>query len=281
MNDFSIAHLKAITPHVMAFYAIRINYRQWYDIAMRKKPITHHAKRFFFIFLALIIVLVVAWRVMFQIFTSSRFAPVKSTNTTKNTAGDVQSTGATNVSTGTTIDGSLDGGAGNGTVQVLVLSGDVLSYNDPIEKFSLSYPKEFSLASNEALTLQSQSVKIIVPKSIQPQTNFSEASVSVTVSKDPATVKKCLVAPVASTAKAKRQVINKTVYSVFHDTDAGAGNFYESTRYHTVHNKKCVMVESLIHSSNIGMYSPDQGITAFDQKAVTAILDTIIGSFRL
>ena len=62
-------------------------------------------------------------------------------------------------------------------------------------------------------------------------------------------------------------------------SDAGAGNFYDVTSYRMIKDSQCYALEYTIHSTNIGNYSPDQGITEFDKTKIQTILESIVKSF--
>ena len=63
-------------------------------------------------------------------------------------------------------------------------------------------------------------------------------------------------------------------------SDAGAGNFYNTTSYRTIYHNQCYAIEYTIHSTNIGNYSPDQGITEFDQTKIVPLLENMVQSFK-
>jgi hypothetical protein len=121
-----------------------------------------------------------------------------------------------------------------------------------------------------------------LPQSFEPSTNFGSAKLTVGTSADPSAVATCLTYdPTGGPATAiTTSTINGTTYHVFRASDAGAGNLYETTSYRTVRDGQCYVVEYTIHTSNIGNYSPDQGITAYDKSKVVAILSSVIQSFK-
>ena len=69
-------------------------------------------------------------------------------------------------------------------------------------------------------------------------------------------------------------------FTKFTFSDAGAGNLYETVSYRTKRGGECYVVEYTIHSTNIGMYSPDQGIKEFDRAKVVNMLEKMAKSFR-
>lgn len=117
-------------------------------------------------------------------------------------------------------------------------------------------------------------------KSFAPSTNFSEAKLTVGTSADEHAVATCLTyAPSGAPAAPATTTINGATYTVLHESDAGAGNFYETTSYRTVRDNQCYVVEYTIHSTNIGNYSPDQGIVAYDKARITGLLEGVVRSF--
>ncbi len=168
--------------------------------------------------------------------------------------------------------------------------GDINTYVDPGKTFSFSYPKEFSFSGGDGSYNQDWRVNtttlgllftvVRIPKSFMPSTNFSEAKFTVGTSADPDAVKNCLVADNGSVAKAGKVTIGNTSFTEITLSDAGAGNFYETTSYRAVKNNQCYAVEYTIHSTNIGNYSPDQGIKEFDKTKITSILEGIVQSFK-
>lgn len=153
------------------------------------------------------------------------------------------------------------------------------TYTNTEHTFSLAYPKEFSLANAETVEAQQQVVIVTIPRSVQPKTNFSGASVGVAVQSDEESVQNCLIDP-NGVGRATQKTINGTVFSVSKSADAGAGNYYDSVEYRAVHNNSCYVITSVVHSTNIGNYSPDQGITVFDAGLVTKIIDSIVTTFH-
>ena len=121
-----------------------------------------------------------------------------------------------------------------------------------------------------------------VPRSYMPKTNFSEAKLTIGESSDTNAVKNCL----ADTSGGMNingvpTTVSGYPFTKFTFEDAGAGNFYETTSYRSVLNGNCYAIEYTIHSTNIGNYSPDQGITEFDKTKITNDLESIVKSLRL
>jgi membrane-bound inhibitor of C-type lysozyme len=157
--------------------------------------------------------------------------------------------------------------------------------------FSFSYPSVFSISGGgvgystdwmvNATTSGLLLVKATLPSSFEPKTNFANATLSVGTSADPTAISECLTYAAGGNGVKKSTVtINGVTYTKFVTSDAGAGNFYQTTSYRVVHNSQCYVVEYTIHSSNIGNYSPDQGIKAFDQSKVQNALESVVQSFK-
>jgi membrane-bound inhibitor of C-type lysozyme len=169
-------------------------------------------------------------------------------------------------------------------------TGDTNTYVDNSKTFSFTYPSEFGLSGGDGSytadwRVNTESLGLLfavvqIPKSFMPGTNFGEAKFTVGTSADPDAVKDCLVAQNGEVVKASNMTIAGTIFSKIALSDAGAGNFYETTSYRTVRNSQCYAVEYTIHSSNIGNYSPDQGIKVFDEVKITSILEGMAQSFK-
>jgi membrane-bound inhibitor of C-type lysozyme len=164
-------------------------------------------------------------------------------------------------------------------------------FTDQGKTFSFSYPSVFSISGGgvgystdwmvNATTSGLLLVKATLPNSFEPTTNFAGATVTVGTSADPTAISECLTYAAGGNGVKKSSVtINGITYTKFVTSDAGAGNLYQTTSYRVVRNSQCYVVEYTIHSSNIGNYSPDQGIKAFDQSKVQNALEAIVQSFR-
>ena len=99
-------------------------------------------------------------------------------------------------------------------------------------------------------------------------------------SADPNAIKNCLVYTNGNVGTSSEVTINGRKFTKMNFTDAGAGNYYDTTSYRTIYNNQCYAVEYIIHSSNIYNYSPDQGVKEFDKTKITSILERIIQSFK-
>ncbi|MDD4901623.1 MAG: MliC family protein [Patescibacteria group bacterium] len=175
--------------------------------------------------------------------------------------------------------------AGNQTV-----SGDTATYTDAEKTFSFSRPNQFVLSGGEIGFSQSWSYNssglgsllavVDIPRSFMPGTNFGEAKFTVGASGDPAEVKNCLKSNYGEMGSTTKATIGDRNFTKINFTDAGAGNYYDITSYRTLYNGQCYAVESLIHSTNIDNYPPEQGIKQFDRLKIGLVLQNMAQSFE-
>lgn len=166
------------------------------------------------------------------------------------------------------------------------------AFQEKNDKFSLNYNSFFKLyepnediLSNEwrinakakGLTL----AKIYIPKVYMPNTNFSSASLSIGASTDIKEISTCTTAtPLNGEVLKGTTNISGYPFTKFFSTDAGAGNYYETTSYRGLLDGDCYALEYTIHSTNIGNYSPDQNIKEFDKTKIENEFENMIASFK-
>jgi hypothetical protein len=122
---------------------------------------------------------------------------------------------------------------------------------------------------------------LTIPKAFEPQTNFDEAVLSIGMSGKNSAVAQCLIAESTDGATATGTVtINGIIFTVFHLEDVGAGNYYETTSYRTLHAGQCYAVEYTIHSSQIMNYPASYQLRPFDKAKLQSVFDRIVGTFR-
>lgn len=136
---------------------------------------------------------------------------------------------------------------------------------------------DWKLDSKQKGTLFSRT---IINKSYIPKTNFSNATLTIGRSSDATVVKSCVV-PTSNETKSAVTMISGHPFTAFTTSDAGAGNFYDTTSYRSVIKGNCYAIETTIHSTNIGNYSPDQGITEFNKSSVITEFEKIIKSVSI
>lgn len=195
-------------------------------------------------------------------------------------------------------------GSGNsGTAQTTASANGAEYYGNPAEwqtdqdaagGLSVAYPIDFSIDQNYSATPLTdwrmnangipgnKDLTITIPSAFEPQTNFADATLTVGRSANATAVANCL-APDASGGPAmatSTSMINGVAFTVFHSSDAGAGNLYDTTSYRTVHAGKCYAVEYNIHSTQIANYPASYNLKPFDKAQVTGLLDRIVGTFK-
>lgn len=154
------------------------------------------------------------------------------------------------------------------------------------KEFSFVYPKDAQVGTDLTYPWQFNTAlpgqllaRIVVPRSVQPQTNLSDSLFMIGTSIDAQALKECLIATNGETPKGDT-TINGVVYKKFELGDAGAGNLYDTTSYRAIRSGQCYAVSYTIHSTNIGNYDPSQGITAFDRTSITKTLESMAQSFK-
>lgn len=176
-------------------------------------------------------------------------------------------------------------------------------YNDPAEwqtdanntagGFSISYPLDFDMQDNYSvapstdwrLNASAPGVKyftLTVPRAFEPQTNFVDATLTVGASGNDVAVAQCLApdtggGPATATSSA---TINGINFAVFKFDGAGAGNYYETTSYRTLHAGKCYAVEYTIHSGQIMNYPASYNLKPFDESQIDSVMQNIVGTFK-
>ena len=159
--------------------------------------------------------------------------------------------------------------------------------------FSVAYPIDFDTQENARTPstgwrLNAQNTPGIlaftlsIPRAFEPQTNLAGAMFTVGRSGNGTAVKNCLTPdPTAGESPLPVQAtINGIQFTMFHSQGAGAGNFYETTSYRTLHAGECYAIEYTIHSTNIGNYPPEYGLQPFDRARVISVLDRIAATFK-
>jgi hypothetical protein len=177
-------------------------------------------------------------------------------------------------------------------------------YNDPAEwqsdanntagEFSIAYPIDFDTQDNYPATPSADwrldangasGVKyfiLTVPRAFEPQTNFVDATLTVGASKDATAVVQCLTpdqggGPAMATSS---ETIDGVSFTIFHFTGAGAGNYYKTTSYRTLHAGACYAVEYTVHSGQIANYPASYGLKPFDEGKINSLIQTIVGTFK-
>jgi hypothetical protein len=159
--------------------------------------------------------------------------------------------------------------------------------------FSIAYPLDFDAQDNYSvspstdwrLNANASGVKyftLTVPRAFEPQTNFADATLTVGASGNSATVAACLTpdqsgGPATATSSA---TINGINFTVFTSDGAGAGNYYETTSYRTIHAGKCYAVEYTVHSGQIANYPASYSLQPFSEQQINSVMQSIVGTFK-
>ena len=170
---------------------------------------------------------------------------------------------------------------------------EINTFTDTGKTFSFSYPKQYVLSGGDIGYTQDWSylatygdmglilARVNIPRTFfTEKTNFGDARFTIGTSVAPGAVKNCLNFQYAKSGTMSTTTINGRQFTKIQFTDAGAGNFYETTSYRMVYNSQCYAIEYIIHSSNIYNYSPDQGVKAFDKAKIISVLEGIVQSFK-
>ncbi len=163
-------------------------------------------------------------------------------------------------------------------------------FTDDGKNFSFQYPNQFRISGKGigfsrdwrvgATDLGMVLAMVTIPKSYLPQTNFSGATFTIGQSSIPEAVKRCFEKPQGYGARMEQVAIQGVPFTKFTFSEAGAGNVYETVSYRTKRGEACYGVEYTIHSTNMGMYPPEQKLQEFDKARISSILEKMAGSFR-
>jgi hypothetical protein len=159
--------------------------------------------------------------------------------------------------------------------------------------FTIAYPIDFDAQDNymAALAMNWQVgatttgivfFTLTVPRAFEPQTNFADATLTVGSSEDATAVAQCMSAEQTGglATPTSTATINGTTFTVFHSNDAGAGNYYQTTSYRTLHAGQCYAIEYTIHSAQIANYPTSYNLQPFDQAKIDTLMQNIIGTFK-
>lgn len=153
--------------------------------------------------------------------------------------------------------------------------------------FSFTYDPQFTATGNASTTpwrvnTTSEGVllaKVNIPDTFEPSTNFRGATFTVGRSDSVEGIRDCRI-PTNGERMKGTKTIDGVTWNIITLTDAGAGNYYDTTSYRYLINGSCYALEYTIHSTNIGNYDPSQGIAEFDTQKVVSVLETMVDSFQ-
>lgn len=122
--------------------------------------------------------------------------------------------------------------------------------------------------------------RVLFYKSYLPNTNFSNAKLTIGASTDPDAIKSCTTVTAGNGITKSEVTISGYPFVKVTTGDAGAGNYYETTSYRGLLDGDCYVIEYTIHSTSIAAYSPDQGIKEFDKAQIESELEEVVKSFK-
>ncbi len=160
--------------------------------------------------------------------------------------------------------------------------------------FTIAYPLDFDTQDNYPATpstdwrLDANGVlgvkyfTLTVPRAFEPQTNFAGATLTVGAGGNNTAVAQCLTpganeGPITATSS---MTVNGINFTVFASTGVGAGNYYETTSYRTLHAGKCYAVEYTVHSGQILNYPSSYNLRPFDDRQINSVMQNIVGTFK-
>jgi hypothetical protein len=158
--------------------------------------------------------------------------------------------------------------------------------------WSIAYPLDFPTDDNHSASTTSdwsmnafgtvgvKAFELDIPKAFEPQTNFDDAKLTIGRSDDATAVKECLSPSTEGPTSFGATTINGIEFLKATSSDAGAGNYYETTSYRALHAGQCWAVEYTIHSSQIANYPTEYQLRQFDETELTDVLDRIVETFK-
>jgi hypothetical protein len=189
---------------------------------------------------------------------------------------------------------TTSGSADTGTTYYNTPAEWQVDANNTAGGFSIAYPIDFDYSDNYLIT-QSMDWRVnannipgikyftlTVPRAFEPQTNFSDATLTVGGSKNSSAIAQCMTpdqgaGPGTTTSIA---MIDGVSFTVFKSSSAGAGNFYETTSYRTLHAGECYAIEYTVHSGQIANYPASYGLQPFNESKIDSLMQTIVGTFK-
>ena len=158
-----------------------------------------------------------------------------------------------------------------------------MEYRDTEYGFSIQYPE---IATTSPVNFegylpltQTPIVSFVLPESMYMGTNLAEAGVYIGATTSPKIIASCSVSSAETGETAEGQeTINGATFLVFTSTGAGAGNFYETKAFRTLRGGFCFELVELLHSTNIGNYTPGT-IAEFDGAKFQGYLGAMVQTF--
>jgi hypothetical protein len=183
-----------------------------------------------------------------------------------------------------------EGDAVNFTLRVAInppgKDTQLFQYNNPSTGLSLTYSDMFVPAvppfgnykTQPELALQ------LIDSTTFYKTNLGQAYLFVSSTNDPNVVATC-TEPGQATGEIEQVIGNEVIngYTFVHSSGdgAGAGNLYEQEIYRMVHENICYEVIYYMHSSQVGNFPAEAGITEFDRNAVIQKFYSVFSTFSI
>jgi hypothetical protein len=159
-------------------------------------------------------------------------------------------------------------------------------YKNPSTGLSLTYSDMFVPAVapfGNYKTAPELALQLIDP-AVFNKTNLGQAYLFISSTSDPQIVSTC-TEPGQATGELEQLVGNEVVngYTFVHSTGdgAGAGNLYEQEIYRMVYKNICYEVIYYMHSSQVGNFPPEAGITEFDRNVVIQRFFSVFSTFTI
>ena len=149
--------------------------------------------------------------------------------------------------------------------------------------FSLQRPKTTTLVTKGFegfLPLTATPVvAIVLPESLFKGTNLVEAGVYIGASSAPTVTPKWNVAVADSMEVGQGTTsIDGVTFAIFTSSEGAAGSIYEERTYRTLHKGICFEITELLHSAEIGNYTPGS-VVQFDKIKFGGYLEAIVDAF--
>ena len=151
--------------------------------------------------------------------------------------------------------------------------------------FTFTYPADAIVAVSSATMWRNNTqeigttlAEVTIPDTVEPKTNFRGARFTVGMSNESNAIRDCLIPTNGERAKGT-VVIDGVTFNKITLTDAGAGNYYDTTSYRAMHNNNCYAIEYTIHSTNLRNYDPGT-VSEFDTQAIVKTLEQMVQSFK-
>lgn len=165
--------------------------------------------------------------------------------------------------------------------------------NNTAGAFSIAYPIDFTTQDNYTARTSTDwrwnangiegvnYFTLTVPRAFAPQTNFVNAVLTVGASSNATAIAQCMQqsqnGELTATSSA---VINGVPFTLFHSNGVGAGNYYDTTSYRTIHAGKCYAVEYTVHSTQIMNYPASYHLKPFSKSRIDSLMKRIVDTFK-